>query len=150
MTEQKYEEKQRSCRRTTTQQRKFLFEVWKATGNISLACQKANVGRGTFYYWKHHFDKYGFIGLERLESFASQRSTHQKASKDKKGNKTTEKILQAIKDFWAEHGFSTSVRDIQIKASISSTSVVNYHLKILENQKKICRQLNIARSIVVL
>ncbi|MCC9078738.1 hypothetical protein FKZ61_021820, partial [Litorilinea aerophila] len=30
---------------TTPQQRKLLFETWEATGNVTLACRKAHVGR---------------------------------------------------------------------------------------------------------
>lgn len=53
---------------TTPQQRKFLFETWKATGNVTQACQKAHVGRGTFYYWKPRFDEQGYAGLEEYAS----------------------------------------------------------------------------------
>jgi transposase len=59
-----------SYRETTAQQRKLLFEFWEATGNVTLACRKAHVGRGTFYYWKPRFDKYGYAGLEAYESRA--------------------------------------------------------------------------------
>jgi transposase len=59
-----------SYRETTAQQRKLLFEVWEATGNVTLACRKAHVGRGTFYYWKPRFEKYGYKGLEEFESRA--------------------------------------------------------------------------------
>jgi transposase len=59
-----------SFRETTAQQRKLLFEIWEATGNVSLACRKAHVGRGTFYYWKPRFEKHGHKGLEAFESRA--------------------------------------------------------------------------------
>lgn len=49
---------------TTAQQRKLLFKTWEATGNVSLACRTAHVGRGTFYYWKPRFDQDGDAGLE--------------------------------------------------------------------------------------
>ncbi|MCC9079096.1 helix-turn-helix domain-containing protein, partial [Litorilinea aerophila] len=55
---------------TTPQQRKLLFETWEATGNVTLACRKAHVGRGTFYYWKPRFDQSGYAGLEEFESRA--------------------------------------------------------------------------------
>jgi transposase len=51
-------------RYTTVQQRKLLFEIWEATGNVTEACRKAHVGRGTFYYWKPRFDEQGYAGLE--------------------------------------------------------------------------------------
>jgi transposase len=57
-------------RETTAQQRKMLYELWESTGSVTLACRKAHVGRGTFYYWKPRFDKYGYAGLEAYESRA--------------------------------------------------------------------------------
>ena len=48
---------------TTPQQRKLLFETWEKTGSVVQACQKAHVGRGTFYYWKSRFDTEGYAGL---------------------------------------------------------------------------------------
>ena len=57
-------------RQTTAQQRKLLFETWEATGHVTQACRKAHVGRGTFYYWKGRFEKYGYSGLEEFESRA--------------------------------------------------------------------------------
>jgi transposase len=53
---------------TTPQQRKLLFEIWEATGNITEACRKAHVGRGTFYYWKHRYEAEGYGGLEAYQS----------------------------------------------------------------------------------
>ena len=47
---------------TTAQQRKLLFETWQATGNVTAACRKAHVGRGTFYYWKPRFDRRASLG----------------------------------------------------------------------------------------
>ncbi|GIV76424.1 MAG: hypothetical protein KatS3mg051_1731 [Anaerolineae bacterium] len=37
---------------------------------MTLACRKAHVGRGTFYYWKPRFDQSGYAGLEEFESRA--------------------------------------------------------------------------------
>jgi transposase len=53
---------------TTAPQRKLLFETWEANGNVSAACGKAHVGRGTFYYWKPRFEAQGYAGLEEFES----------------------------------------------------------------------------------
>jgi hypothetical protein len=55
---------------TTAQQRKLLFETWEATGNVTEACRKAHVGRGTFYYWKPRFVEQGYAGLEEFASRA--------------------------------------------------------------------------------
>ena len=49
---------------TTPQQRKLLFEIWEATDEVTEACRKAHVGRGTFYYWKPRFERDGYAGLE--------------------------------------------------------------------------------------
>lgn len=55
---------------TTAQQRKLLFETWEATGNVTEACRKAHVGRGTFYYWRPRFEERGYAGLEEFASRA--------------------------------------------------------------------------------
>ena len=52
---------------TTAQQRKLLFEIWEATGNVTEACQEAHVGRSTFYYWKPRFEAEGYAGLEEYQ-----------------------------------------------------------------------------------
>ena len=59
---------------TTAQQRKLLFETWEAKGNVTQACRKAHVGRGTFYYWKARFDEKGYAGLEEFESRAPKKT----------------------------------------------------------------------------
>ncbi len=57
-------------RSTTPQQRRLLFETWQATGNVTLACRTAHVGRRTFYYWKPRFDAAGYAGLDQVASSA--------------------------------------------------------------------------------
>ena len=52
---------------TTPQQRKLLFEIWEASGNVIKACREAHVGRGTFYYWKPRFEAAGYAGLEAYQ-----------------------------------------------------------------------------------
>ena len=42
----------------------MLFESWEQSKNITAACRKAHVGRGTFYNWKSRFLKAGASGLE--------------------------------------------------------------------------------------
>ncbi len=56
---------------TTFQQRQLLFETWEASGNVSQACQKARVSRGTFYKWKPRFEAAGYAGLQEFESRAA-------------------------------------------------------------------------------
>jgi transposase len=60
---------------TTPQQRKLLFETWEQTDNVTTACQKAHVGRATFYYWKSRFDKAGYAGLETYEKTGVPKGT---------------------------------------------------------------------------
>jgi transposase len=60
---------------TTQQQRKLLFEIWEQTDNVTTACQKAHVGRTTFYYWKSRFDKDGYAGLETYEKLGVPKGT---------------------------------------------------------------------------
>lgn len=58
---------------TTAQQRQLLFETWEATGNVTLACHTAHVGRRTFYYWKPRFDAGGYPALEQHVHSAPKR-----------------------------------------------------------------------------
>jgi transposase len=60
---------------TTSQQRKLLFETWEQTDNVTTVCQKAHVGRATFYYWKPRFDKDGYAGLETYEKTGVPKGT---------------------------------------------------------------------------
>ncbi len=55
---------------TTASQRRLLFETWEATRDVDLACQRAHVGRRTFYYWKPRFVAGGYAALERFDSRA--------------------------------------------------------------------------------
>jgi transposase len=55
---------------TTAQQRRLLFETWEATGNVTLACRTAHVGRRTFYYWKPRFGAGGYAALSQFASAA--------------------------------------------------------------------------------
>jgi transposase len=77
---------------TTYQQRKLLFETWEETGQITLACQKAHVSRGLFYYWKARFEEKGYAGLEEYES----REAH-------KLNKKDESIEQKVVEIRKDH-----------------------------------------------
>lgn len=52
---------------TTPQQRNLLFEIWEETGSVIQACQKAHVGRSTFYYWKPRFESKEYAGLESYQ-----------------------------------------------------------------------------------
>jgi transposase len=62
---------------TSPQQRKLLFETWETTGDVELACQKAHVGRGTFYYWKPRFEAEGYAGLENYNQLGAPKGSGQ-------------------------------------------------------------------------
>lgn len=58
-------------------------------------------------------------------------------------------ILAFIGDFLDENDYPPTIRDIQHELSISSTSVVDYNLKVLEERSYIRRNRNISRGIEV-
>ena len=60
------------------------------------------------------------------------------------------RILAFLRDFLDQHDYPPSIRDIQTGCGISSTSVVDYNLKALENQGRIRRDREISRGIVLL
>jgi repressor LexA len=60
-----------------------------------------------------------------------------------------EQILAYIRKFWGEKGYAPAIRDIQKDLHISSTSVVAYNLKILEQKEKILRDDKISRGITL-
>lgn len=59
-------------------------------------------------------------------------------------------ILEFINGFDEEHSYPPTIRDIQYACSISSTSVVDYNLKILERKGYIRRDREVSRGIEVL
>ena len=61
-----------------------------------------------------------------------------------------ERILHFITDFIEEQGYPPTVRDIQYACDISSTSVVDYNLNILQREGNIRRSPDISRGIEVL
>jgi repressor LexA len=58
-----------------------------------------------------------------------------------------EKILEYIRRFFDEKGYAPTVRDIMRGCSISSTSLVQYHLNVLEKEGQIHRDPEVFRSI---
>ncbi|WP_129632188.1 transcriptional repressor LexA [Candidatus Oscillochloris fontis] len=60
-----------------------------------------------------------------------------------------EKILNYIQEFFAKHGYWPAIRDIQTDLKISSTSVVAYNLKALQDKGKINRQGKVSRGITL-
>ena len=56
-------------------------------------------------------------------------------------------ILSYIEDFTDNHSYPPTIREIQEGLDISSTSVVDYNLKVLEQRDEIRRNRNISRGI---
>jgi repressor LexA len=56
-------------------------------------------------------------------------------------------IFEFINHFWKAHGFPPSVRDIVAGCKLSSTSVADYNLKILEKKGLINRRHGVSRGI---
>ncbi|MDP2328472.1 MAG: transcriptional repressor LexA, partial [Dehalococcoidia bacterium] len=59
-------------------------------------------------------------------------------------------ILRFLEEFIAEHDYPPSIRDIQSGCDISSTSVVDYNLKRLEEKGYIRRDREVSRAIELL
>jgi len=59
------------------------------------------------------------------------------------------RIIDFINDFMREQGYPPTVRDIQNGCDISSTSVVDYHLKVLEKSGHIRRRPDVSRGIAL-
>lgn len=57
------------------------------------------------------------------------------------------KILSYIADYIQHNGYSPSVRDIAKGCAISSSSIVQYHLNVLQREGIICRGSDVSRSI---
>lgn len=61
-----------------------------------------------------------------------------------------EKILHYIEDFFLKNGYWPAIRDIQTDLNISSTSVVAYNLRALQDKGKINRQGKVSRGITLI
>lgn len=61
-----------------------------------------------------------------------------------------ERIIGFVRNFWTDRGYPPTVRDIVSGCSISSTSVVDYNLDILEREGYIRRHAGISRGIELL
>lgn len=62
-------------------------------------------------------------------------------------NVTRQKVIDFIREFYDEHGYAPTVRYIQKGCDLSSTAVVQHHLKVLENEHQIERDSKVFRSI---
>ncbi|MGQ9584582.1 MAG: transcriptional repressor LexA [Anaerolineae bacterium] len=62
-------------------------------------------------------------------------------------SKRQQEFLEFMHDYWREHQRTPTIREIQEKFKISSTSVVSHHLKALEEKKCIDRTPGVSRGI---
>lgn len=86
---------------STYQQRRLLFETWKETGEVRLACKKAHVGRSLFYIWKPRFEEKGYEGLEEFKS----RAAHKLNKKDESIEQQVVELKRKNKD-WGKRRIS--------------------------------------------
>ena len=68
----------------------------------------------------------------------------------KKLPRRRQQILEFIQDFIVENGIPPTVRDVQKACNISSTSVVDYNLRILDRDGYLNRRPDVARGIELL
>lgn len=66
-----------------------------------------------------------------------------------RGKTVRHQILDFVIAFSKENGYAPSYRDIMRECDIASTSVVSYHLDILEEQGLITRKDNLSRTLKV-
>lgn len=105
-------------RATTSQQRRLLFEIWEATGDVTKACDQARVSRGTFYRWKERFDQGGYEALEETIS----RRPH----KTRKTDAAVEAMVVDLKKqnpAWGKAQIAQEVNEQFVGLSISPTTV---------------------------
>ena len=69
-----------------------IVQLSEQLGNISEACRKAHVGRGTFYYWQARFEERGYEGLEEFENHAPNRP-----------NRIEKEVEQAVIEMKRDH-----------------------------------------------
>ncbi len=65
-------------------------------------------------------------------------------------SKRQQRILDFIREFIRENGYPPTIRDIGRELGISSTSVVNYNLNVLEREGYIQRDREVSRGLKVL
>ena len=70
--------------------------------------------------------------------------------RSKKTSEKQQRMLRFIREFMADNGFPPTVRDIQSACGISSTSVVDYNLRLMQRDGLIRRRPEMARGIELL
>jgi len=62
-------------------------------------------------------------------------------------NSTRQHVIEFIREFYDDRGYAPTVRDIMKGCNLSSTAVVQHHLKVLESEHQIERDSKVFRSI---
>src|SRR3979411_2190589 len=70
-----------------------------------------------------------------------------KSVSSKKLSERQKNILKYIEDYVEERGYPPSIREIGDRVGISSTSVVDYNLKVLEREGRIRRDREVSRGL---
>lgn len=78
-----------------------------------------------------------------------QKTKPQRKRPLRKTNAYQTSVLSFVRSFWAEKGYSPTLREIADACDINSTSVIAYTLDALEARGLLKRQLSISRSIVL-
>ena len=68
----------------------------------------------------------------------------------KKLSARQDRMLQFIQDFLEDNRYPPTVRDIQAGCEVSSTSVVDYNLRILQREGYLRREADVSRGIELL
>jgi len=96
---------------------------------------------GTWFYKSHN----SCVACNRLRSRKWHHNNYVSVGIYRKYD--TDDILKFIIDSWQENGFPPTIREICRGCNISSTSVVSYHLDILERRGEIERNPAVSRGI---
>lgn len=103
---------------TTFQQRRRLFELWQATGNVAEACRQARVSRSTFYLWKPRFETGGYAALAETHDHTPKRVYR----------KPVELVQQVIDlkrqhPAWGKHQIAQAINENDTSYSVSPNTV---------------------------
>ena len=71
------------------------------------------------------------------------------AAREKPLTQRQKKMLSFIQEFTSQHSFPPSIREITVACRISSPSVTDYNLRLLEHRNFLTRKAGSARSIVL-
>jgi repressor LexA len=82
-----------------------------------------------------------------MEQMFSMTGSPEQETRPIRLSRRQQKILDFVESFWRSRGYPPSVRDIVTGCSLSSTSVADYNLKVLERKGRINRRHGVSRGI---